>query len=122
MAALDAVGGFRSLGAWGRDRLPVDAAHGVDVLIIATPDDVVAEVAAANPQQATLVALNAVVSPGGKFASSVNGVVIRAPDGIHFPYYSLTDPTSASPNTIAQCSAFARWLGPQVDQAIINRR
>jgi len=80
----------------------------------------VAEVAAANPRRATLVDLNAVVSPGGKFASSVNGVVIRAPDGIHFPYYSLTDPTSASPNTIAQCSAFARWLGPQIDQAIIN--
>jgi len=47
MAALDAVGGYRSLGAWGRDRSPVDAAHGVDLLIIATPDDVVAEVAAA---------------------------------------------------------------------------
>ncbi|HEX7442243.1 MAG TPA: DUF2520 domain-containing protein [Acidimicrobiales bacterium] len=47
MAALDAVGGYRSLGAWGRDRSPVDAAHGVDVLFIATPDDVVADVAAA---------------------------------------------------------------------------
>jgi predicted short-subunit dehydrogenase-like oxidoreductase (DUF2520 family) len=47
MAALDAVGGYRSLGAWGRDRSPVDAAHGVDVLVIATPDDVVADVAAA---------------------------------------------------------------------------
>jgi predicted short-subunit dehydrogenase-like oxidoreductase (DUF2520 family) len=47
MAALDAVGGYRSLGAWGRDRSPVDAAHGVDVLVIATPDDVVADVGAA---------------------------------------------------------------------------
>jgi predicted short-subunit dehydrogenase-like oxidoreductase (DUF2520 family) len=46
MAALDAVGGYRSVGAWGRDRSPVDAAHGVDLLIIATPDDVVADVAA----------------------------------------------------------------------------
>ena len=47
MAALDAVGGYRSLGAWGRDRSPVDAARGVDLLVIATPDDAVAEVAAA---------------------------------------------------------------------------
>ena len=34
------------MGAWGRDRSPADAAHGVDILFIATPDDVVAEVAA----------------------------------------------------------------------------
>ena len=34
------------MGAWGRDRSPVDAADGVDILFIATPDDVVAEVAA----------------------------------------------------------------------------
>jgi predicted short-subunit dehydrogenase-like oxidoreductase (DUF2520 family) len=47
MAALDAVGGYRSVGAWGRDRSPVDAARGVDLLVIATPDDVVAQVASA---------------------------------------------------------------------------
>ena len=34
------------MGAWGRDRSPVDAARGVDIVFIATPDDVVAEVAA----------------------------------------------------------------------------
>jgi predicted short-subunit dehydrogenase-like oxidoreductase (DUF2520 family) len=34
------------MGAWGRDHSPVDAAVGVDLLVIATPDDVVAEVAA----------------------------------------------------------------------------
>lgn len=45
MAALEAVGGYRSMGAWGRDRSPVDAACGVDILFIATPDDVVADVA-----------------------------------------------------------------------------
>jgi predicted short-subunit dehydrogenase-like oxidoreductase (DUF2520 family) len=56
MAALDAVGGYRSLGAWGRDHSPVDAAAGVDLLVIATPDDVVAEVAAAvRPVDSTVV-------------------------------------------------------------------
>ena len=58
MASLDGVGGYRSLGAWGRDRSPVDAAHGVDVLVIATPDDVVAEVAAAVRPSATTVVVH----------------------------------------------------------------
>ncbi len=46
MAALQAVGGYRPRGAWGRDRPPAAACHGVDLLIIAVPDDAVAEVAA----------------------------------------------------------------------------
>ena len=58
MASLDGVGGYRSLGAWGRDRSPVDAAHGVDVLVVATPDDVVAEVAAAVRPSATTVVVH----------------------------------------------------------------
>jgi predicted short-subunit dehydrogenase-like oxidoreductase (DUF2520 family) len=56
MAALVAVGGYRPAGAWGRDRSPVDAALGVDLLFIATPDDVVADVAAAvRPLDSTAV-------------------------------------------------------------------
>ena len=58
MAALDAVGGYRSLGAWGRDRSPVDAALGVDLLIIASPDDVVADVAAAVRPVATTAVIH----------------------------------------------------------------
>ena len=46
MAALQAVGGYRPCGAWGRERPPAAAAHGVDLLLLAVPDDVVAEVAA----------------------------------------------------------------------------
>jgi predicted short-subunit dehydrogenase-like oxidoreductase (DUF2520 family) len=54
--ALETVGGYRALGAWGRDRSPVDAARGVDILVIATPDDVVADVAAAvRPVDSTTV-------------------------------------------------------------------
>ncbi len=46
MAALEATGGYYPRGAWGRERSPVDAAADVDLLLIATPDDTVAEVAA----------------------------------------------------------------------------
>ena len=67
MAALEAVGGYRSLGAWGRDRSPVDAAHGVDILFIATPDDVVAEVAS----QVRPVATTAVVHLSGSLGLDV---------------------------------------------------
>jgi len=58
MAALDAVGGYHPVGAWGRDRSPVDAAEGVDLLVIATPDDVVADVAAAVRPVATTAVLH----------------------------------------------------------------
>jgi peptidoglycan/LPS O-acetylase OafA/YrhL len=42
------------------------------------------EVAAAHPQTDSVVDLNAAACPGGKFASTVDGVVIRRTDGIHF--------------------------------------
>jgi len=46
LAALDGVGGFESRGALGRHDCVVDAARDVDLLVIATPDDAVARVAA----------------------------------------------------------------------------
>ncbi len=46
MAALRAAGGYSVMDAYGRADSPVDAAAGVDVLVIATPDAAVAEVAA----------------------------------------------------------------------------
>ncbi len=67
MAALDAVEGYRSLGAWGRDRCPSHAAHGVDILFIATPDDVVADVAA----QIHPVATTAVIHLSGSLGLDV---------------------------------------------------
>jgi len=56
MAALGAVGGYQSKGALGRDRSPVGAARDVDLLVIATPDDAVAEVASmVDPVDSTAV-------------------------------------------------------------------
>jgi predicted short-subunit dehydrogenase-like oxidoreductase (DUF2520 family) len=46
MAALDAVGGFECVGALGRSDAVAHSAAGVDLLVIATPDDQVARVAA----------------------------------------------------------------------------
>ena len=83
---------------------------------------IVAEVVAANPHLATLVNLNAMVSPGGKFASSIDGIVIRAPDGIHFPFFDLYHPNVAAPDTLAQVNAFPRWIGPQIDGPLAKVR
>jgi predicted short-subunit dehydrogenase-like oxidoreductase (DUF2520 family) len=47
MAALQAAGGYQVLEPVSRAQNPVDAGRGVDVLVIATPDGVVAEVAGA---------------------------------------------------------------------------
>jgi hypothetical protein len=44
----------------------------------------VRQVAAAHPQTDSVVDLNAAVCPKGKFASSVDGVPMRRPDGVHF--------------------------------------
>ena len=67
MAALEATGRYRSAGAWGRDRSPRDAAVGVDILFIATPDDVVADVAA----QVRPVATTAVIHLSGSLGLDV---------------------------------------------------
>ena len=45
MAALDTVPGFESRGAIGRHDHAAAAAEGVDLLVLATPDDTVARVA-----------------------------------------------------------------------------
>jgi predicted short-subunit dehydrogenase-like oxidoreductase (DUF2520 family) len=56
MAALDAVGGFDCRGALGRGHPVGEAAMGVDLLVIATPDDEVARVAASvSPVASTAV-------------------------------------------------------------------
>jgi predicted short-subunit dehydrogenase-like oxidoreductase (DUF2520 family) len=44
LAALDGVGGFSALDVLGRHDCVVDAADGVDLLVVATPDDAVAGV------------------------------------------------------------------------------
>jgi hypothetical protein len=51
---------------------------------VAVYNKLVRQVAAAHPQTDSVVDLNAAVCPKGKFASSVDGVPMRRPDGVHF--------------------------------------
>ena len=69
MAALDGVGGFESRGALGRHDCSAGAAHGVDLLVIATPDDSVHRVAA----MVTPVPTTAVIHLSGSLGLDVLG-------------------------------------------------
>ncbi len=76
----------------------------------------------ANPKTTSLFRLNALVSPQGRFALTVDGQVVRATDGIHFPFYSLSDPTGADPDNLFQVLAFSRWIGPKALPFMVDGR
>ncbi len=81
---------------------------------LAAFNDVVRQVAAADPGVASVVNLDAVVCPGGSFLASEGQTPIRAPDGVHFPWFTVGQPNAADPNTLAEVDRFGAWLGPQV--------
>ncbi len=74
----------------------------------------VREVAKANPRSTALDDVNRIVSPGGRFASTIGNTVVRAPDGIHFPFFNAFDETAPLPETAREVEDFARWIGPRV--------
>ncbi len=57
------------------------------------------------------VDLGAVVCPGGRYRQSIGGVTVRAPDGVHFPYFTLQHPDAPDPDTLAEAKGFGQWLG-----------
>jgi hypothetical protein len=71
-------------------------------------------VAAEFPGQASVVNLNAIMCPGGRFESAIDGVTVRAPDGVHFPYFQFGDPAAQAPDDLDQVNAFAAWIGPKL--------
>jgi len=79
----------------------------------------VRKVVAANPQTATLVNLDGVVCPGGTYETQIDGVTVRAPDGVHFPFYSPSSPQTADPDTDVQVEQFGAWVAPRLWPSII---
>ncbi len=78
------------------------------------------EVARTNPRTVSVVNLNAIVSPDGHYTGTIGDIVVRAPDGIHFPFFNAFDDTAPSPDTAAQVQQFARWIGPQILPTIVQ--
>jgi peptidoglycan/LPS O-acetylase OafA/YrhL len=81
---------------------------------LATYNRLLAEVAAGSDGVASVVDLDALVCPRGTFATSIDGVTVRAPDGVHFPYYTVTASESPDPDTVTQVEAFGAWLAPRL--------
>jgi len=79
----------------------------------------VRQVVAANRQRATLFDLDRVVCPRGTFETQIDGITVRAPDGVHFPFFSVASPQSAAPDTEAQVRVFGRWIGKRLWPALL---
>jgi peptidoglycan/LPS O-acetylase OafA/YrhL len=45
--------------------------------------------AARHPAKATIVDLKSLVCPGGKYVTTLDGYLLRSPDGIHFPHEAI---------------------------------
>jgi peptidoglycan/LPS O-acetylase OafA/YrhL len=73
----------------------------------------VRQVAARAPDR-SLVDLDSMVCPGGRFHSRIDGVTVRAPDGIHYPYFDWRRGNDPDPDTVRQAQAFGTWIGPRV--------
>ena len=79
---------------------------------------VVRSVAASDPAHIRVVDLDAMVCPGGTIHTSIDGVTVRAPDGVHYPLFNISAPASPAPDTVAQAQAFGAWIAPRILAAL----
>jgi hypothetical protein len=84
-------------------------------------NDLIGDVARHNSHTVAVVGLNKIVSPEGRFTSTIGNIVVRAPDGVHFAYFQPFDETAPLPDTVAQVGVLARWLDPQLFPTIIKQ-
>ena len=83
-------------------------------------NDQVYAAAAKFPSTTSVFNLNGLMCPGGTFESVIDGVTVRAPDGIHFPFFRFGEPQASAPDTLAQVDAFARWIGPRLMPSLVG--
>ncbi len=67
---------------------------------------------------AAVVDLDAMVCPGGRFATSIGGTIVRAPDGVHYPFFDPSAPDRRAPDTEAEAERFGAWIAPRVLAAL----
>jgi hypothetical protein len=68
----------------------------------------------AHPGQAAVVDLDAMVCPAGRFHTVLDDVTVRAPDGIHYPYFDIKRQSSPDPDTVPVSEAFGAWIAPKI--------
>ncbi len=82
-------------------------------------DNLVTAAVSTYSSEASVLDLGALVCPGGVYRQKIDGVTVRAPDGIHYPFFSVSNPSSADPDTLAQMEAFGRWVSPRIMPALV---
>jgi len=78
----------------------------------------VREVAAEYPRRVSVLDYAAILSPGGVFAATVDGVQVRTPDGVHTPSYAPGN-VFAGNSTEAEAHDFYNWLSPKLWPVLI---
>jgi peptidoglycan/LPS O-acetylase OafA/YrhL len=86
---------------------------------VAAYNQLVAATVAAHPGPASLLDLGGVLCPQGKYHQTIDGVTVRAPDGIHYPFFSIARPGAPDPDTFAETEAFGRWIAARIMPAIV---
>ncbi len=61
-----------------------------------------------------LIDLNPIVCPGGRYTQSIGNIVVRAPDGVHFPYVVVDGAPGVTADSPDQFNRFASWIGPKL--------
>ena len=81
-------------------------------------DRLIAEVAAEYPRTVSVVDYGAILSPGGVYHEYLDGVQVRAGDGVHTPSYA---PGNAFAGNASEsvAHAFYDWLSPRLWPLII---
>jgi hypothetical protein len=69
---------------------------------------------------ALVLDLGSTVCPDGRFHQSLDGATVRAPDGIHYPFFSVAAPSRADPDTVAETISFGRWTAIRLMPTLIR--
>jgi hypothetical protein len=81
-------------------------------------DQLIKKVAGEYPGKVSVVDYGAILSPGGIFTPSIDGVQVRTPDGVHTPAYAPGNEFAGN-STFAVAHAFYNWLSPRIWPLIV---
>lgn len=76
-------------------------------------DGLLRQAAAEFPRRVSVVDYRKLLSPGGVYRSHLDGVQVRAGEGIHTPSYAPGNPFMGN-SSAAVAAAFDRWLAPRI--------
>jgi hypothetical protein len=76
-------------------------------------DKLITKVAAEFPGKVSIIDYGGILSPGGVFTRTLDGVEVRTPDGVHTPAYAPGNPFAGN-STAPVAHAFYNWLSPRL--------